>query len=104
MAGDLDDDGYADVSIGAVTADGNVGAAYLFYGPITADLDASDAGAKFTGNTAGDGEFGRVIAGPGDINGDGELDMIIGAGADDGTGASSSTDIGALYIFGGGGL
>ncbi|MFT5679853.1 MAG: hypothetical protein ACI8RZ_000758 [Myxococcota bacterium] len=104
MVGDLDDDGYDDIAIGAVTADGNNGAAYLFYGPVSADLDASEYGAKFTGNTAGDGEFGRVIAGPGDLNGDGERDMIIGAGADDGDGSSTATDIGGLYIFGGGGL
>ncbi len=102
--GDLDDDGIDDIAIGAVTADGNAGAAYLFYGPVTGDLDASEFDAKFTGNTAGDGEFGRIIAGPGDLNGDGQLDMIIGAGADDGDGSVAQTDIGALYIFGGGGL
>ena len=102
--GDIDDDGYSDVAIGAVTADGSNGAAYLFYGPISGDLDASEFGAKFAGNTAGESQFGRNIAGPGDMNGDGELDMIIGAGADDGTGSSTRTDIGALYIFGGGGL
>jgi len=104
MAGDLDDDGYDDVAIGGVTADGNTGAAYLFYGPITGDYDAGDFDAKFTGNTAGESEFGRVIAGPGDLNGDGALDLIIGAGADDGDGSSSNTDIGGLYIFAGGGL
>lgn len=104
MVGDIDDDGSADIALGAVTADGNVGAAYLFYGPVTGELDASDCDAKFTGNTEGDGEFGRVIVGPGDLNGDGELDMIIGAGADDGDGSISQTDVGGLYIFGGGGL
>jgi hypothetical protein len=104
MVGDLDDDGYDDVAIGAVTADGNIGAAYLFYGPVSGNYDASDYNAKFTGNSAGEGEFGRVIAGPGDLNGDGELDLLVGAGADDGDGSSSSTDIGGLYIFAGGGL
>ncbi len=104
MVGDIDDDGYTDLSIGAYTADGNYGAVYLFYGPVSGDIDAADSDAKFSGSDAGEGEFGRGIAGPGDLDGDGEMDLIVGAGADDGDGSSNSTDIGAVYIFTGGGL
>ncbi|MFT4975973.1 MAG: hypothetical protein ACI8S6_001868, partial [Myxococcota bacterium] len=103
--GDINDDGNADVTVGAPDEGGNYGAAYLFYGPISGELDAtSDSDAKFTGNDAGTGEFGRNFAGRGDLDGDGELDLVVGARTDDKDGESDTTDLGAVYIFTGGGL
>ena len=102
--GDLNDDDYADLAVGAPDEGGNYGAVYLYYGPVSGDVDASDADAKFAGNDSGVGEFGRNIAGPGDMDNDGELDLIIGAGSDDADGESDTTDVGAIYIVTGGGL
>ena len=96
-AGDVDDDGYDDILVGAHGADGsagnNTGAAYLLYGPITGDLNLASAGARLEGVNPGD-EAGFSVAGPGDVNYDGYDDMVIGAVSDD----SGGNDGGASYL------
>lgn len=89
-AGDLNQDGYDDIVIGA-GADGYYqGRIYVYYG--------SAAGVPTTGATPIYGPasetsyFGRALAGAGDVNGDGYDDLIVG-----GYLADSST--GQAYVF-----
>jgi hypothetical protein len=77
-AGDVNNDGYDDVIIGAPRA-GNPpiihnGKIYVFFG---ASPVLSGAAIEINGN--GDSQFGYSVAGAGDINDDGYDDVIIGA-------------------------
>lgn len=93
VVGDVNGDGTDDYLIGAPGNDAggqDAGAAYLIYGPIPASsqsqIDLSNADVKFVGETAGD-EAGAAVAGAGDVDDDGDDDLLIGApGADDNRG------------------
>jgi uncharacterized repeat protein (TIGR01451 family) len=79
-AGDVNKDGYDDLLVGAPGYDGeNVGEgrAYLYYGTPSGltwspvwHADPADAGGA---------QFGKVVGGAGDVNGDTYADLIIGA-------------------------
>jgi hypothetical protein len=87
-AGDVNGDGFADLVVGAYA----VGAAYLYLGsamglsttaiPIASPLAATED------------LFGYSVAGPGDINGDGYADVVIGARGDAG-----GETAGSAYVF-----
>ena len=77
--GDLDGDGLDDLGMGAPGFDGcgsNCGGAWVMYGPATGASSWSSADVAVTG-TAGD-ELGASLAG-GDIDGDGVIDLVVGA-------------------------
>jgi hypothetical protein len=79
-AGDMNTDGFDDVLVGAPacrTERGQTGAAYLVLGPISADTDLSEAFARLDGLST-DG-VGNSLAEAGDVDGDGFVDLIIGA-------------------------
>ncbi len=95
-AGDVADDGFPDLLIGAPgdsTAASNGGRAFLFDGspggPLTPPSFSSSGDAQ-TG--AG---FGGAVAPAGDVNGDGAADLLVGAYAADGT----AQDSGKAFLF-----
>jgi hypothetical protein len=76
--GDMDADGYDDVLIGAPGTASGTGTAYLLLGPLSGDVSLSSAAATFTGEVEDD-NAGASVASAGDVDGDGNRDIIIGA-------------------------
>ncbi len=106
-AGDVNGDGFDDFVVGARYADpegvGGAGEVYLIYGrpdPFAAVLDLSSldgADGSLLVGTAGEAYAGFSFGGPGDIDGDGFDDLVIGAPAPpSGDGAGR-----AFAVFGG---
>ena len=102
-AGDVNGDGFADLIVGARSADPHgtdSGASYVVFGKASgfaANLDLSSLdgsnGFKLSGVAAGD-QSGCSVASAGDVNGDGFADLIVGASGADPHG----TDSGASYV------
>ncbi len=79
-AGDLDGDGLGDVLVGADGFDlgsTNAGAIFLFLGALDGPVLVMDADATFLGEDEDD-RLGKVIAAPGDLDGDGVPDLAFG--------------------------
>jgi hypothetical protein len=92
-AGDVNNDGYDDVIVGAHGNDeggGGAGRAYVYSGQTGALLWT------FTGQAASDW-LGTSVSGAGDANNDGYADLIVGAPGNDG-GASNA---GRAYVYSG---
>jgi phage-related baseplate assembly protein len=87
-AGDLNDDGYSDVIVGASGYSANSGKVYIYYGSLTMNnvADVTMAG-EATNNF-----FGYSAAAAGDVNGDGYPDVIVGA-------YGNATSTGRSYIY-----
>ena len=95
-AGDIDGDGFADVLVGAPGYDGGgsgSGGAWLLRGPLAGTLSLASADLAMVGATAEDAA-GSSVAGGFDLDGDGRLDLAVGARLDD----AGATDAGALYL------
>ena len=78
--GDLDGDGAQDLLSASPVADrtgDNAGAAWVIHGPLTAPATLDDA-LTFTGEEADD-QAGYGVAGEVDVDGDGLLDVLVGA-------------------------
>ncbi len=90
-AGDVNNDGFDDLIVGAWLADpngSNSGSARVFSGADGATLYT------FVGASVGD-RFGFAVSGAGDVNNDGFDDLIVGAPEDDDGGANS----GSAFVF-----
>jgi len=110
-AGDVNNDGYDDIIIGAGGNDfagADAGRAYVFYGrpgAVTDTASAADADMIIDGSGAGD-SFGIAVAGISDIDGEAGPDLLIGApqygGTNQGMAYAYSGQTGALiYSFSG---
>ena len=100
--GDLDGDGTSDLLVGAWAADAagsTTGAAYVVYGPVSGRVDLGAADWTLTGEDDRDAA-GISLAGAGDVQGDGALDLWIGATGE----GSVSSGNGAVYLVAGVGL
>jgi len=92
-AGDVNNDGFADVIVGAKRNDHNgsdAGSATVFSGATGAILY------RFYGENSSD-YLGRSVSDVGDINNDGFADVIVGASGDD----TNGNDAGSAIIFSG---
>lgn len=99
--GDINGDGYDDIAFGAPNLnyflEFDFGGVWVFYG------SASGPGLVFDWRAIGPRQyslFGSSVDGAGDVNGDGYLDLIVGACGFD---TEFNVDVGAAYIFYGNG-
>jgi len=89
--GDQSADGYDDLAVGGPGIDDggtNSGGALLVWGPTTSDTDLRDADVRLSGTTGAGTDAGSA----GDVDGDGALDVLVGAktASDGSTGASGT--------------
>ncbi len=92
-AGDVNNDGFDDLIVGASNNDAaglNAGRAYVYSGANGALLHTLDAEA------VGD-RFGVSVSGAGDVNNDGFADVIVGANGND----AGGNDAGRAYVYSG---
>ena len=99
--GDLDSDGMDDLLVGAATECSSsstgasvTGAAYLVHGPVSGTLGLGLADATLSGAANGD-KAGFAVAAAGDVDGDGNPDLLIGSCGEDAGGSNA----GAAYLL-----
>ena len=102
-AGDVNGDGYADVIVGAQNYDApqsDEGATFVFLGSASgvASGGPSSAFAQLESDQV-TGRLGRIVAGAGDVNGDGYADVIVGTDPYD---AGLGPNQGAAFVYLGG--
>jgi hypothetical protein len=98
LLGDLDGDGVGDFALGAPSASEDAGRVYLLSGALLAErrFVALPEGALLAGEAGA--RFGATVTGPGDLDGDGIGDLVVGAPGHPG----NDTPEGRLYVYSGG--
>lgn len=89
--GDVNGDGLGDLILGAFGGGGYNGSVYLVHGPVTGDVDLANADTTFIG------AFGDAVDSGGDLDGDGNDEIVIGARTVGGAGANAGR---AYVVYG----
>lgn len=100
--GDLDGDGLPDLAVGARSDDdggSNRGAVYVLFlnadGSVKTEQKISDTTGGMVGSVADNANFGTGIAGLGDLDGDSNVDMAVGAWNE----TDGGTNGGAVFVL-----
>lgn len=100
--GDLEGDGVTDLAVGAPFDDDNgqdQGAVWILFmdndGRVDVEQKISGDEGNFAGDLSSNDNFGSAVAGIGDLDGDGVLDLAVGAPLDD----DGGLDRGAIWIL-----
>ncbi|MCA9028281.1 MAG: FG-GAP repeat protein, partial [Planctomycetaceae bacterium] len=103
--GDLDGDGNVDLAVGAFLDDDggfDRGAVYVLFlnanGTVKSYQKISDNVGSFTA-VLDDDHFGHSLANLGDLDGDGFIDLAVGATLDDDGGSTGDANRGAVYVL-----
>ena len=110
-AGDVNGDGFEDVIISAITADGGpgdptefAGESYVVFGRASGfssvlELSSLDGSNGFVLAGIEESDFsGSQVSGAGDVNGDGIADVIVGAYSTDGGPGNPTPEAGEVYV------
>jgi hypothetical protein len=93
---DMNGDGYDDVVVSSPARNSMAGSVYLINGPLTGVLSLASADAELSGESSTD-HAGNHVSSAGDVDGDGNFDLIIGAELESTTAMHS----GAAYLVSG---
>ncbi|HEX6883913.1 MAG TPA: integrin alpha [Planctomycetota bacterium] len=100
--GDLDGDGVGDLAVGAPSVDffgSEAGAVYVLFlrrdGTVRSARTIDSSRGGFGGTLDARDGFGAALASPGDLDGDGWADLVVGADGDD----DGGREFGALWVL-----
>jgi hypothetical protein len=96
--GDFDGDSLSDLLIGAeggALGGASSGQVYMLQGPLSGTLDLDDAADLIVEGAGAGDELGRGVCGGGDVDRDGQGDIILGAPYENTNGSAA----GAVYLF-----
>jgi hypothetical protein len=99
LASDMDGDGYDDLAVGAPGIDVNDGAVQLFWGPFhSGDAFWSELPDEVIATSDAESHLGTTVASAGDIDGDGNADLLVGAAR---ANTITESHAGAAYVLSG---